>query len=204
MKDVPANTCPPVESYLDRVLLAEGGFVDHPCDKGGATNRGISLAFAKTLGLGDEAIRALTLDDARALYKEHFYQRPKIALLPQALQEPVFDWGVNSGPHRAICALQQCLNDLRAYLPLPGWNELIVDGVLGPRLATAADIALAERGPACVIDAYIMARCAYYAAMVRRDPSQAVFIRGWLKRASRFFISPRKAVWNGRDVEYRA
>ena len=102
------------ERALAVVLALEGGLADDAGDPGGLTKFGISLRFAGSLGFdadGDgrttgEDIRALTRDQAAALYGEHFWRPLRCADMPAGLALIVFDGGVNQG-RRAIARLLQ-------------------------------------------------------------------------------------------------
>ena len=41
---------PSVDQLIDGLIAREGGFVDHPADRGGATNWGITDAVARAHG----------------------------------------------------------------------------------------------------------------------------------------------------------
>ncbi|MBI1313678.1 hypothetical protein GC176_20490 [bacterium] len=190
----PAPPAPQAQSQIDRmiadILRKEGGYNDIRGDAGGATNKGISLRYLKGIGLkrgdldhdGDidkDDIRIVTPEIAARLYKEDFYLAPHIDRLPEPLQPIIFDIAVNSGPPRAIILLQKVL---RAQL-----NEFIAaDGVIGPGTRTKAEEALAKFGVKAMVNAVVDARCAWYNAIVREDPSQAKFLKGWLNRAATF------------------
>jgi ferredoxin-NADP reductase len=70
-----------IEQILDDILRREGGYVNHPADRGGPTNFGIT---AQTLGswrkLGRPAtaaeVQALTEPEARAIYRQQYITGP--------------------------------------------------------------------------------------------------------------------------------
>ena len=108
-----------IDSILDDILRREGGYVNHPADRGGATNFGIT---AQTLGawrkLGRAAtaaeVQALTETEARAIYRQQYITGPGFETIAHpALLHLLVDAGVHSGPKRAVQWLQ-CLTLKRA------------------------------------------------------------------------------------------
>ena len=90
----------------------EGGWSDHKADPGGKTNWGITQATLTTyLGRAASAadIRNLTKSEAKEIYKKLYWDRVTGDDLPAGLDLAVFDFGVNSGPVRAVKALQSIL-----------------------------------------------------------------------------------------------
>ncbi len=194
-----------VTALLDRLIGREGGFVEHRADPGGATKYGISLAWASRVGLdlnGDgrtdrDDIRLIDPETARSLYRVHFWAEPRIDMLPEPLQEPVLDWGVNAGPRVAIRELQKVVNGF-VRLVGSGLIPLVEDGQIGQRTADTAERVLAKHG-AGLLNAYAHARCEFYLRLVRANPANAAFIKGWLKRASEFFTDGTVAHWNSAE-----
>lgn len=190
-----AELPPRLSAILDDLLRREGGYVNDPADKGGATNFGISLRYARGIGLdldgdGDTDaadIRGVTPAVARTLYAHDFWFTPGLDTLPEALAEPVFDMAVNSGPARAIIALQDAINTVirqhKLALPL-----LVSDGRIGRRTRAAAAAAAAADLP-MLLTAFVTERVQYLTTLAARDPSQMRFLQGWLTRA-RSFLPP--------------
>lgn len=90
----------------------EGGWSDNKKDRGGKTMYGITQATLSAW-LGRPAtvteIRSLTKDEALAIYRKNYWDRVSGDTLPAGIDLMVYDWGVNSGPKRAVVALQSIL-----------------------------------------------------------------------------------------------
>jgi lysozyme family protein len=180
-----------VESLARDIVRREGGFVNDPDDPGGATNFGVTLETLRSLrgnlggdgAVGVEELRALSAEDAVAIYVRHYYEKPRIDLLPEPLRASVFDMRVNAGAN-AVKILQRLL----AALGLPTRD----DGVIGPGTARAAAKALAM-APDHLADAYGIARRNYYYRLGDLRPASRKFARardggkgGWITRAEEF------------------
>jgi lysozyme family protein len=194
-----------IRRLAEEIVAREGGFVNDPDDPGGATNFGVTIHTMRRLGLdltGDGAVdtadvRALTRAQAVDIFVTHYYHRPRIDLLPAALQPSVFDMYVNAGAN-AVRILQRLLVEM-------GY-DLAVDGVIGPQTTRAAQAA-ARAAPDHIADAYGIARRDYYYALDDRRPASRKYARrrdggkgGWIVRAEAF-ISPRYRLT---DAQHRA
>ena len=184
-----------VTDIADEIVAREGGFVNDPDDPGGATNFGVTIHTMRRLGLdldrdGDvdaADVRRLTRLQARDIFVDHYFRRPGIARLPEALHASVFDMYVNAGAN-AVRILQRLLADFG--------HPVAADGVIGPRTAAAAAAAYAA-APGHLADAYGIARRNYYYALADRRPASRKYARrrdggkgGWILRAEEF-IAPR-------------
>lgn len=181
---------PTIDDILDEVLRSEGGFVEDPADPGGATNHGISLRYARGVGLDNDGdgdtdrddILSVTADQARGLYRDDFWVRPGLDRLPGEIQPVMVDWAVNSGPPRPIMAMQRVIN-----LADIG-HTLDDDGVMGPKTRRAAEQAQSEMGP-FFNNAIVDERIGFYQQLVENRPESERFLRGWLARAERFRVA---------------
>lgn len=177
------------ESILKKTLTWEGGFSDDPYDRGGATKFGITIGTLRSLqedldkdgSITIEDVRSLTLEKAVAIYKEHYFQKPKFHLLPDAIQPVVFDMGVNHGPNRATKILQHVINQ-------SGAAQISEDGDLGKITARAADLVYQQMGH-YLINALCDERQAFYNRIVANNPNQAKFINGWTNRTNDFRVT---------------
>lgn len=161
------------DAIIDDVLRQEGGFVNHQADHGGATKYGITL---QTLSdwRGRPAtvqdVEALTEAEARTIYRRRYIEDPGLdKVQDDRLRALLVDYGVHSGPRRAIRALQASVG-------------VVTDGVLGP-----ATLAAVNGGNASQIYRLVLqARGAYIADILQREPSQRAFAAGWLRRLMAF------------------
>ena len=184
-----------IRQLAEEIVAREGGFVDDPDDPGGATKHGVTIHTLRRLGLDinhdsriDVAdVRGLTRGQAVDIYIEHYFKRPGIGALPEAVQPSVFDMYVNAGAN-AVRLLQRLLG--RMGFPCTE------DGIIGPATCEAARRA-AEAAPDHLADAYGIARRNYYYALGDARPASRKFARrrdggkgGWITRAEEF-ISPR-------------
>lgn len=171
-----------IEQMIDDILRREGGYVDHPADRGGATNFGITQ---KTLSqyLGHNVLKRdvqnLSEDVARDIYERNYYYSPRIDRLPSAIQPFIFDSAVNHGPRRAIKFVQSVCNQA-------GYNPpLSEDGAMGPNTRRGAEWAQTEMG-SVFLKALLEERRNFYLAIVASRPSQQVFLNGWMNRVDEF------------------
>lgn len=184
-----------VESIAAEIVRREGGYVNDPDDPGGATNHGVTVHTMKGLGLDltrdgkvDAAdVRALTAQQAADIYVRHYFQAPRLNLLPAALQPSVFDMQVNAGAN-AVRILQRLVTAFG--------KPLKDDGVIGPITARTVAEALAA-APDHLVDAYGIARRNYYYRLADQRPTSRKYARardggkgGWITRAEEF-ISAR-------------
>jgi lysozyme family protein len=184
-----------VRDIAEEIVAREGGFVNDPDDPGGATNFGVTIRTMRALGLdldgdgeiGVSDVRRMTRAQAVDIFIEHYFRRPRIDTLPEVLQASVFDMQVNAGAN-AVRILQRLLREMG--------QAVVVDGVIGPRTAAAAEAA-ARAAPDHIADAYGIARRSYYLRLADARPGLRRFARsraggkgGWIRRAEAF-IAPR-------------
>ncbi|TVR65359.1 MAG: hypothetical protein EA420_03420 [Candidatus Competibacteraceae bacterium] len=160
-----------VNSLIDGIIRREGGYVNHPADRGGPTKYGITAAtLGSARGNGRAAtageVQLLTMEEARAIYWHQYVARPNFdQIRDDYLQEVVVDFAVHSGPRRAAEALQRAVG-------------VRVDGIVGPMTLAAVNARDAEKTALRVM----LDRALFLLDLVGRDRSQAVFARGWANR----------------------
>jgi len=149
---------------LAAVLRHEGGFSDHPADNGGATNKGVTLATYRKLvnpaGTVQD-LKRITNDEVAKVYRVGYWDVIQGDALPSGVDYATFDYATNSGPGRAVKALQ-------GVLGVP------VDGIVGPVTLAAAKAA----DPIVTIDKL----CAERMAFLKRLDDWPVFKNGWTTR----------------------
>jgi len=114
---------------LKQVLKYEGGYVDHPKDPGGPTNKGVTQAvydtWRKSKDLPTQSVRNISDSEIATIYKNLYWDRISGDYLPSGVDFAVFDYAVNSGVSRAARTLQAVVG-------------VTQDGVIGPETIEAA------------------------------------------------------------------
>ena len=103
-----------VDPLIDGLIEREGGYVDHPADKGGPTCFGITEAVARAHGYVG-SMRQLPREEAVAIYTRLYWLRPRLDEVGKRsarLAAELFDTGVNMGPAVAATFLQRALTAL--------------------------------------------------------------------------------------------
>ena len=98
------------DQAYDLLIKHEGGFSNHPDDKGGATMWGVTEAVARQNGYTGP-MKDLTLEYAKVLYRKMYWDAVSAEQLPDEVRYAVFDAAVNSGTGRAIKWLQQAVGE---------------------------------------------------------------------------------------------
>jgi lysozyme family protein len=136
------------------------GYVNAPADHGGETKYGVAQNANPNVD-----VKALTLKGAMDVYFTCYWLRGKCDQLPASVSLIHFDGCINHGIGRANRFLQRAV----------GVQD---DGVVGP--VTIGKIN--EADPVELIKSIADQRAKFCQAIVQRDPSQGVFLKGWLRR----------------------
>jgi lysozyme family protein len=173
-----------VDALIDGLIEREGGYVNHPADKGGPTNFGITEAVARAHGYRG-AMRSLPRDEAAAIYRRLYWLRPRfdeVAKRLPRLAGELFDTGVNMGPAVAATFLQRALTALNRNGK--DYPDLVPDGRVGPRTLAALDGFLAARGrrggETVLLRALEALQGERYLRLAERRPANEAFLYGWL------------------------
>lgn len=164
--------------FFPTLLIHEGGFVNNSKDKGGATNLGITFRVWLANGYdkdgdGDidiDDLKEIEPEDARKIAKKLYWDKIRgDEIHSQSVAEFLFDWAYNSGYVTAIKKVQKVL-DLRQ------------DGVIGPITLSKINNTTAKT----LFSQLKVEREVFFHNIVKNNPSQAVFLRGWLNRNKSF------------------
>jgi len=157
------------QESLPFILRWEGGYVDHPADPGGRTNKGVTQKvyddWRARQDLPPRHVESIEDSEVYAIYETGYWIPPRCELLQRQLDLVQFDTAVNMGVGRAIRLLQRAAG-------------CSVDGHFGPettRVVGACDVG-------ATIAAYCEAREAFYRNLAERRPKSKIFLRGWLNR----------------------
>jgi lysozyme family protein len=128
------------------LTAAEGGYVDHPSDRGGETNHGITVDVARKQGW-IHPMKDMPLSFALGIYERIYVIAPgfgEVAKISVPIACELVDTGVNMGPGVAADFLQQALNVLNQQGK--DYPDVKLDGDVGPATLTALRAYLKRRG----------------------------------------------------------
>ncbi len=171
-----------VNKYTSFMFSWEGGKVNDPLDRGGATNMGVTIGTWKNVGYDKDGDGDIDVDDLWLLtrqdvidrvLKPHYWDRWLADRIQnQSLANILVDWVWASGAH-GIKIPQQILG-------------VTVDGVVGPKTLAA----LHARDPRDLFYQIRQARLNFVDEIVRKSPSQKRFIKGWKNRIEAIKFEP--------------
>lgn len=141
------------------------GYVNIKQDRGGLTKYGIAINSNPEVD-----VQNLNLNQAMEVYFRKYWLASKSNLVPYPAQIMHYDVAVNHGVGRAVKMLQEAVGALP-------------DGALGP-------VTLAKVGslnPNELLGRLNKMRVDRFHNIVRNNPSQAMFLNGWLRRASEVY-----------------
>lgn len=173
-----------IESMIEATIGKEGGYSNHPSDRGGPTRWGITEAVARRNGYRGE-MRNLPRETAVAIYRQEYAIKPgfaAVANISPAVAEELFDTGVNMGPAVPSLWLQQALNGLNNNGKL--YADIREDGDIGSGTLAALKAYLAVRGrdgEAVLLKALNCLQGARYVELARTRSANEAFLFGWLR-----------------------
>lgn len=172
-----------VDQYIADLIRREGGYVDHPADRGGPTMYGITELVARAYGYSGP-MQSMPRALAVQIYTERYWIDPKFHLVHDhsaAVAEELLDTGVNMGPMVASRFLQRALNVLNAQGKT--YPDIAVDGVIGRMTLAAMQAFLRHRGK----DGHVVLlrmlnaqQAVRYMEIAEGRSSQEDFMFGWI------------------------
>lgn len=155
---------------LNQIFGSEGGYSSDRRDPGNWTGGtvGSGRLLGTKYGIAANSypkvnIKALTLEEAAAIYERDYASKVRFAELPSGLDHAMLDFAINSGPRRAVEFLQRVLG-------VPDDGQF---GSVTLKEATEAD-------PAKTIKALCQARLAY----LKKLKIWPTYGRGWTTRVN--------------------
>jgi lysozyme family protein len=172
-----------IDQLIDDLIEREGGYSNHPADRGGPTRYGITEAVARAHGYNGP-MSLLPRADAAAIYRRLYWLRPRfdqVARRCSGIAAEMFDTGVNMGPGVAATFLQRALTALnRKGSDFP---DLVPDGRIGPVTLAALDAFLSLRGKGgevVLMRALEALQGERYLRLAEKRPANEAFLYGWL------------------------
>jgi len=118
-------------------------------------------------GLEPRDVWQASAAEVAAIYKENYWN-PVGDGFPKGIDYQYFDMAVNAGPYRAAVLLQRALG-------------VADDGRIGP----VTRLAVKEADPKKLIGKYSFQKAQFYRGLVKSNPTQKRFIKGWINRLLR-------------------
>lgn len=151
------------------ILKWEGGFVNDPLDRGGATNKGITIGTFRNF-YGQEAtveqLKNITDEQWLCIFKNGYWDKWKgDSIINQSVANICVDWAWASGTGTSIKQVQRILG-------------VSVDGIVGKNTLDAIN----KADPKSLFEKIHNQRIKFVEDIVKRSPSQSRFIKGWKNR----------------------
>ncbi len=168
------------DDAIEPIIEQEGGYTNHPNDRGGPTKWGITLNFYQNNvnpNATKEVIKNLDKGTAKELYKDNFWQPEGFVVdelslgdLPVPIGEVILSYSINMGQKTGHTLLQKGINNL-------GYN-ISEDGWLGPNTIEKAE----NCDPMDLLKAISIKAATRYNEIILSNRSQKVFLEGWMRR----------------------
>lgn len=152
---------------LERTLVHEGKWSDHPNDPGGATMYGVIQrvydGYRRRKGQPTQTVRLISGEELQDIYQTQYWNAIRGDDLPRGVDLAVFDGAVNSGPGQSAKWLQRALG-------------VQADGDIGGATLKAAH----EVNPV----ALVAALCEQRMSFLRSLRHWSTFGKGWTNRVN--------------------
>lgn len=170
------------DKAFEHTVGKEGGYSNHPSDRGGETMWGITVAVARSYGYSGN-MKSMPLSTAKDIYAKKYWVKcnlDEIAKMSEGLAIKLFDIAVNMGQARAGLFLQTALNAFNQQGKL--YNDIVEDGDIGPTTVATLRTYYTKRG---VLGAKVILRAAnclqgaFYINISRNRKANEDFTFGW-------------------------
>ena len=173
---------PDFQRALAFVLKAEGGYTNHPADRGGPTNKGILQReydqYRRRKGLPAADVRDILNAEVENIYLHDYWLAGRCDRMPWPVSLAHFDACVNTGVTQAVKFLQRTVGTQ-------------VDGLIGPVTLGALTAAIERESPGVVAVRLARQRVALYRQLARSDLEQRAFLQGWINRVEKLEAASR-------------
>ena len=164
---------PNFERSLAFVLDAEGGFSNHPHDKGGKTNKGILQreydVYRDNKQEDRRSVREISDEELEDIYYNDYWVAGRCYKFPWPLCVVHFDGCVLTGVGQASKFLQRAV----------GAKD---DGAIGPKTMMAYEDRVKAVGVQAICDSIMEQRDGFYKLLAQKDSTKNSFKQGWLNR----------------------
>lgn len=172
-----------INQIIEKVIEIEGGYSNHPADRGGPTRWGVTEVAARKHGYTGD-MRHFPKSEAATIYKRRYWHRPrfdKIGDLAPRLAAELFDTGINMGPAIAAGFLQRALNALNRNGS--DFKDISTDRKIGGQTIDALSRFLNKRGTSgesVLLKAVEALQGERYIRLAEKRPANEAFLYGWL------------------------
>lgn len=162
-----------IDEALTFTLKNEGGYINHPADQGGPTNKGIMLSeLSEYLGRKDvteDELKNIDVKTITAIYKKNYWDILNLDnILDQSIATALFDMSV-------LCGVGTTLKICQEILGIS----------ITKRMDTQTLDALNKLPNDKFIPLFASKHIELFKKIVAKNPSQNVFLKGWTNRANR-------------------
>lgn len=165
------------EKIFKYMLDVEGGYSDDKHDKGGKTTWGVTIKEARENGYNGP-MREMPQSFAKMILEKKYYLKNRLNEVKDSkIALSICDWAFNSGTW-ATKKAQATLNMFFGY-------NLVVDGIFGNKTIQALNEIVNKGQVEEFLKQYHNLQRKFYYAIVKYNPLQSAFLKGWLNRIAK-------------------